>query len=421
MKLMENRMTNSFLIKKIFTWFFFMLTAAILSINLAYWIPAKEIDFGSHVISNDLRFTGGPYPDASTLAKLKKQGYTTIISLLDPWALPQEVFLIDREETNAARLGLSLIHIPMLTGKTDSIETSRRMDEVAKSFANQKYYVHGYGESERVSLFINHVNQAHSASAAATAVAGNSLTSMKTVLHLERGAAIQLDHHVIVSPKPTLEELKKYFINTSIRTVISLNPDEDAAESAEMIALLKAHHIAWYNLPIRIYPYDPQAVLKIVDQVKSLPDGVLVYSLYMPPQSTAISAFMISWFSHLPALPKNIFRGIPMHEGEVKIIAPNVAIGPQPNEAEFRDYLAERSIKKLGYAGPCETAEANHDAQLAQAAGMNWICLQSNDSIMINKLRTEGPWYVYGPSLALIESELIKRLYKWRPDQTLQG
>ena len=288
--------------------------------------------------------------------------------------LPQEPFLIRKEEKEVANLGLNLIRIPMLTGKVDTLEGKRQIEELAKNASQERYYVHGFGESDRVSLFINLVNRFHPVVKASITPdsASNAITSAsspvkprifpdKSGIKLERGTTIQVDNHVIVSPKPTLDELKEYFLNTPnqivnipVRTVVSLNQDENAAESREMIALLKANHIAYYNMPIQLDPYDPEAVLKIVNKIKSLANAVLVYSYYMPPQSTATAVFMTSWLTRLPALPNNLFTSVPMQAGEVKILAPNVAMGPRPNAAEFKDYLADKGIRGIAYVGPCE-------------------------------------------------------------------
>ena len=66
----NTRSKNSFIIP----------TAILFCISLIYWIPENEISFEMNPVSQDQRFTGGPYPDAITLTQLKAEGYTTIIS-----------------------------------------------------------------------------------------------------------------------------------------------------------------------------------------------------------------------------------------------------------------------------------------------------------------------------------------------------
>jgi len=110
------------------------------------------------------------------------------------------------------------------------------------------------------------------------------------------------------------------------------------------------------------------------------------------------------------ALPLSLFTGTPMQSGIVKIIAPNVAIGPRPIETEFKEYLKARGINNIGYTGPCDSQESITDKHIAELAHLNWMCLQVNDTIKFNALRNGGPWYVYGPVLPLIEVELTKRI-----------
>lgn len=412
---------------------FSILMTLAMGICIIYWLPAKEAYFSPTLVSDDKRFTGGPYPDAVSLMKLKSEGYTTIISLLDPLLLPSEPFLIREEDKAVASLGLSLVRIPLISGTVTSLDANKRIEALAKSEANEKYYVHSYRDPDRVLLFLKQINQFHIASSktpltlttitpaiiseptikSAAAINGH------TSIDLERGTTIQLDDHVIVSPKPTTSEFEQYFL--MVRNVVSLNPDERPAQISEFIQSLKTHHINYYSMPIQLYPYDPEVVLKVVEKIKSLSGKVLVYSYNMPPQSAAISAFMLSYLTNLPALPENLFAAMPMQNGSVKTVSPNVAIGPRPDEMEFKDYLFERGIRSIGYAGPCDSNEATVDEQQAQDAGLKWVCLKMNNTIVLNELKKNGPWYVYGPVLPLVEHDLAKRLGKLMPDHTPQG
>lgn len=423
---------------------FSIIVAILVSLCLLQWIPGKKAPFPKQIVSANKKFVGGPYPDKTSLNVLKSQGITTIVSLLDPLALPTEPFLIKEEDDAVAELGLNLIRIPMLSGKVHSLEADKRIQLLAKSEADQKYYVHGYRDQDRVLMFMKLVDQL--APAPTTSTSKTSTTSTQSTvtsipqpqpdttinghktINLERGTAIQLDSHIIVSPKPTLDELKKYFLTTPnpvvgmpIHTVVSLSPDESSDQSSEIISLLKTRSIAFYTLPIQIYPYDSKAVLKIVEKVKSLSGGVLVYSYYMPPQSTAASAFILSYLTNLPPLPASLFMGMPMQDGTVKTIAPNVAIGPRPADSEFKDYLAVRGINSIGYAGPCDSQESKSDSRMAELANLKWVCLQDKNAIIFNVLKSNGPWYVYGPVLPLIEAELTKRMGILMPDHALQG
>ncbi len=58
------------------------------------------------------RFVFGPYPVDADMHRLKAEGITTIISLLNP-QLPYEAALLDDEKERAARLGMRVLNFPM--------------------------------------------------------------------------------------------------------------------------------------------------------------------------------------------------------------------------------------------------------------------------------------------------------------------
>jgi hypothetical protein len=58
---------------------------------------------------------------------------------------------------------------------------------------------------------------------------------------------------------------------------------------------------------------------------------------------------------------------------------------------------------------------------MADLANLKWVCLQVKNAIIFNVLKSNGPWYVYGPVLPLIEKELTNRMGKLMPDHALQG
>ena len=79
------------------------------------------------------RFTSGPYPREEDLQRLKDEGYTAVISLLHPAVLPSEPILLDRKRAHLERIGLELIHIPMLPWvreNEDSIERIRELSSI---------------------------------------------------------------------------------------------------------------------------------------------------------------------------------------------------------------------------------------------------------------------------------------------------
>lgn len=200
-----------------------------------------------------------------------------------------------------------------------------------------------------------------------------------------------------------------------------MNPDDVNTQENDVKTLLNSHGIQYLVIPVPLYPYDSQSILKIVNQIRRFSDGILIYSYYMPPQSETMSAFIMSYLTNLPALPSALFINLKMQAGPVKVIAPNVAIGPQPTATEFNDYLKPRGIRNIGFAGPCSGIEYNKNMNLAAMANLKWTCLEVNDNYQV--LTHGGPWYVYGPALQnkRIRNELTQRLGVAMPDQVLLG
>ena len=89
----------------------------------------------------------GPYPVQSDFEKLKKNGVTKIISLLDP-AVPYEKSLLDQERVVAKKMQMEVVNFPMISilghkmGANYEKNAAAAADEIAAS--KGKVYVHCY-------------------------------------------------------------------------------------------------------------------------------------------------------------------------------------------------------------------------------------------------------------------------------------
>lgn len=406
---------------------FVVVLLVLYALSIGYWLMPKEIAQDKvMVVSRDGRFIGGPYPDRLMMSKLKGENYTAVISLLDPLMLPSEPGLIREEQESAQEAGIPLIRIPMLPGDVNNQVAENQIAELVKHKDNNKYYVHAYYGHDRLVTFMNWVNRflpaikvAKKTLAAQTTQAVVINTPQNQTLSLERGKAIKLDNHLIVAPKLTDSEYvnlitnnKNTMIGLHIQSIVSINADDAANTQTDLIKLLNSSGIKFYSMPISLYPYDPDKVLNVVKKVKSLSGGVLIYSYFMPPQSTVMTGFILSYLTNLPALPKGLFTSEPMAQGGVNVIAPNIAIGPRPTDAEFGNYLQPRGIKSIAYIGACNGSDYNNDAQSARAIHMTWACFSSTSDMLYKSLSENGPWYVYGPDLSKIQMELIQHFSK---------
>lgn len=96
--------------------------------------------------------TIGPYPHEQEMYRLKKDGFTGLVSLLDT-RLPQEKALLRLERRIAGQLGLELVSVPVSYLPVESPENRAAADRV-QQFINDhpgaKLYMHCYLGRHRV-------------------------------------------------------------------------------------------------------------------------------------------------------------------------------------------------------------------------------------------------------------------------------
>lgn len=126
--------------------------------GLVFWFlvsPGNPVtSFLSAPISvRDARVLVGPYPSAGDFALLRRDGVTTIVSLLDP-QLPYERVLLSRETELAAGDGMTLRDFPMggiLDHRFgDDYSAQARAAAHAVAIARGRVYLHSYLGSHRV-------------------------------------------------------------------------------------------------------------------------------------------------------------------------------------------------------------------------------------------------------------------------------
>lgn len=388
------------------------------ALALSYWFQAETIDTQLMLRSKDGLFTAGIYPDSKRLQELKEQGVTDVVSLLDPLALPKEPFLLHEETKATQALGINLIRIPMLEGNEIDLKAKAAIEQLAPNKEKRKYYVHGRYDQSRITLFMAIIKQYNKERLMREAKKG------PVTYDFERGLAIEVDASLIVAPKPNEADLTRYIFNSpnkymqsKIQTLVSLNSEDGEVSSDHLFDQLATQGIKHLNLQLPLEPYDPQTALDIANKIRSLPKTVILYSYYMPPQSTASTAVVLSYLTNLPSLPINLILSQSMQAGKVNIIAPNVALGSTPVVSEFKDYLFNFGFRAVNYIGPCSGDNYKQDESNATAAGLKWVCSSANSyDSLVAQLRKEGPWYVYGPELVKIQDKLLLDMKDSIPD-----
>lgn len=101
---------------------------------------ARQTQVADHVVF-------GPYPVEEDFVRLKRQGVTTIISLLDP-ALPYEKVLLAQERERAQRYGMQVRNFPMasILGQSFGADYVRNSRAAAQAALDAKgvAYIHCY-------------------------------------------------------------------------------------------------------------------------------------------------------------------------------------------------------------------------------------------------------------------------------------
>lgn len=120
-----------------------------------YLQPLHAARMRQRLVSPNL--TIGPYPHEQEMQRLKQEGYTVLISLLDT-RLPQEKALLTLERSTADRMGMTLINIPIGYLPLESPENSAAANMIGRKIAGlrgSRFYLHSYLGSRRVDYVRN--------------------------------------------------------------------------------------------------------------------------------------------------------------------------------------------------------------------------------------------------------------------------
>lgn len=222
---------------------------------------------------------------------------------------------------------------------------------------------------------------------------GSSSHSITSFRYLIDGAVIHLDDQIYMAPKISKEDLTR-IARTNLKEFVILN-----FNSTDNWANEEEKHLQYFSIPVRrivmtSYPYDPQQVLEVARQLKTLPRPLLIY--VQDINSYPVQALIEAYRSNLPVLPLGLFK-TPLREGQVTLFNSHVAIGPRPRSEEFKFYLQPRGIDHILYLGDANTSEAITDKQNANDNHLNWQATQNPFNKVISELSPDATWYIYGP------------------------
>jgi len=374
-----------------------------LSLNPTLFGVSQETSSTPEEIST-VRFTFGEYPTLEKLLELKEEGYTSIISLLHPAVVPFEPRLIEEERLNVEYAGLEFVHIPMVPWVSENTQAALQLRELAKT-GTGKYYVHCYLGKDRIRLARTVIENNIPLEEAQSTVEKKTIR-LKT--RFERGEIIELDENLFIVPYPTDDEF--FYIVGDAEYVISLFDSLDFGDSErinEEKNIMQTYEIPYENISVLRSPFDSYAVYEASKKAKKAPKPLFVHAFFS--NSSVIDSFIQSYLYDKPSLPFRSFA-VPMTNGYAEVIAPDVAIGPNPDGREFRMYLYENGIRRILYLGNDQTEEAQIERNHAIANRILWYASEGNVSDIKTIVSRPGPWYIYGPNLNSSKQELRSEL-----------
>lgn len=356
------------------------------------WVILTELDG---------RFAFGPPLTRDRMARLKEEGFVGVVSLLHPEGSDAERELLRRERAWAAGLGLEVVSAPMrpeVELNEDALETLRHVAASGKG----PYYVHAGADRNRLELARNLLIRATGGPAALR-------DRLADIRAFERGPVYRLDDGVFLTPFPTDSELLNYYLGGSAQTVVSLldptNPDE-----ADWIER-ESHVLAPFGIELREAPisaerpFDPATAVRAAEVVRSSARPVIVHTFLIP--SVPAQAFRQAYLGGVPPLPPRLVDQR-LKGGDVRVVAPNVAVGPRPTGPEF-GLLYVLGVRTIVCLGATPAGRLDEDRRLSRVAGLDWSENEDDAEVLLTRLARGGPWYLYGPGSSALSQRVADR------------
>ena len=216
---------------------------------------------------------------------------------------------------------------------------------------------------------------------------------------------IKPDIFVTTAPRfgPISPETRELVLDAPWRTVAlvfdpSLPAEQRVATAAA--AELERAGKTLRRLPFPKQPFDSQRAFQLASTIYAADHPLLV--LGMSPDDVRIQALITALRAGVPpAVPALLERRL--RQGQVQVVAPNVAIGPRPTAPEFLDPLRAGGIRSFIYLGDSDSIEAQVDAAVAKQAGLAWQVMDTDSELVLSKIRFGGPYYVYGSERRLVD------------------
>jgi hypothetical protein len=259
-----------------------LLTLIIITTGMIWlWMNPALIQAYDGIITQEnvgeAEFLFGPYPTEHDLLRLKDERITAVVSLLHPAVVPFEPKLLNDEKQIAESIGLQLIHIPMLPWVSENKKAINEIIKLAEA-GKGKYYVHCYLGKDRVNVVKRIIRRF---SSSITELNKDSIRTLESVTFFERGDIIKLDEGVYLTPFPTDDEIFTYFLNGSVKQVVSLlNPNHppDTMWINKERRIYETHFMPFEVIPLKSNFNNAKRLMEIVEKTKGMPRPLVIHA-----------------------------------------------------------------------------------------------------------------------------------------------
>lgn len=297
---------------------------------------------GSSTVTSTHTF--GPYPDEKQLAELKEQGYSGVITLLNP-AIPFEKLLLDRELEAGRKLGIQVYSFPMLPWVSENKESLENIKQIVRT-TKGSFYFHCYLGKHRVDMVRQMVTREF----------GDTPLREDVFLlpdHLERGNLIFHEAgRIIIGPFPTDEEWFNILSRGRVRNVISvLDP-----EKPEDLRLIEKERKACADLGLNLILYPVKNSPNMFGQVTGL-ETILattkgrtyIHGFRIDERSMAID----SWLRFNTVAPDTIITDEDSVANGVYQVNRNIVLGIRPlnNIRSSLENWGTTSVIEINFTG----------------------------------------------------------------------
>lgn len=264
-----------------------VLTGILALSSLFYWMNPSSAPI-SNAMEADIStrngsFTFGPYPLEEDLARLKNEGYTDIIPLLHNAVVPFEPKLLNDEISSAEKIGINIIHVPMLPWVSDNEESLRKVKDLAEN-GTGKYYIHCYLGKDRVNV-VRNIIEKYSTGSAGKKRTHRKLTQKK---YFERGEIVQAEDSIFITPYPTDGEFTSYIFSGNVNTLVSIL-DPSNKENLPWIEkeekLVDLYEMNYWHFPIPASATD-EVINGFISEIRKKKKPVVIHAFLIPSKVT---------------------------------------------------------------------------------------------------------------------------------------